>query len=321
MCSYAHWLADLKPVEVPTKTVERPKTPEPKTETKAAVSELIPEALEPTEDLKATPTPATPARKPARVVPFGGPDLTKADISRLVTPRVTTGTPPPVPKRAAARGTLRPGSTLITLDILKSQPAKGERRVIGKVGDEGGEKKEEARVEVEAEGEPKAVAEKTEGTIGVVPVTTEEAKEEPKVEAGASAPDSALQETLAVPEVATNTATPNTPINSPSPLPEYTQEPTTEAPATITATGSTTADQASILSASSASVYTKYTKDVLPSIPATTTTEEDLAEDDEWVGNTRWEDRAWNEIIRIREEMFWARVGGGTVGDGDAGVD
>lgn len=295
--------------------------PEPKTVSKVDASELIPEVLGPTEDPKATPTPATPTRKPARVVPFGGPDLTKANTSCLVTPGVTTGTPPPVPKRAAARGTPRPGSTLITLDILKSQPPKGERTAIGKVGDEGGEKKEEARVEVEAEGEAKVVAERTEGTIGVVPVTAEEPKEEPKVEARASAPDPALQESLVIPEAATNTATPNTPINSASPLPEYTQEPTTDTPPTTNATGTTTADQASILSASSASVYTKYTKDVLPSIPATTTTEEDLADDDEWVGNARWEDRAWNEIVRIREEMFWARVGGGTVGDGDAGVD
>ena len=302
-----------------TETVERPKTPELKTVSKVDAIELGP-----TEDPKATPTPAPLARNPARVVPFGGTGPTKADISRPVTPAVTTGVPPPLPKRAAARGAARPGSTLITPDVQKFPPPKNERRAAGKTRDEGGEKKDEATVEAEAEGESKVVAEKVEEAIGVVPVTTEEAKEEPKVEAGASAPDPASEEPLPVPEVAANTATPNTPINSVSPLPEYTLEPTTETPPPTTATETTTADQASILSASSASVYTKHTKEALPSIPATATTEaeEDVPEDgdDEWVGNARWEDRAWNEIVRIREEMFWARVGGGTVGD-TAGVD
>ena len=279
-------------------------------------SELAPEALPPTDDSKATPTPATLVRNPPRVVPFGGVNPTKANISRPVTPVAITGVPPPVPKRAAARGAPRPGSTLITPDVQKFLPPKSERRSVGKIRDEGGEKKEEVRGEAEAEGGPKVVAEEA---IGVVPVATEETKEESKVETEASASDPAFQESLTVPDIATNTATPNTPIDSPSPLPEYTLEPTTEAPPTTTATETTTADQASILSASSASVYTKNTKEVLPSIPATTTTEEDLPEDDEWVGNARWEDRAWNEIVRIREEMFWARVGGGTVGD--AGVD
>ena len=279
-------------------------------------SELAPEALPPTDDPKATPTPATLVRNPPRVVPFGGVNPTKANISRPVTPVAITGVPPPVPKRAAARGAPRPGSTLITPDVQKFLPPKSERRSVGKIRDEGGEKKEEVRGEAEAEGGPKVVAEEA---IGVVPVATEETKEESKVEAEASASDPAFQESLTVPDIATNTATPNTPIDSPSPLPEYTLEPTTETPPTTTATETTTADQASILSASSASVYTKNTKEVLPSIPATTTTEEDLPEDDEWVGNARWEDRAWNEIVRIREEMFWARVGGGTVGD--AGVD
>ena len=314
----AHWHADPGPVEVRVmETVERPKTPEPKTVSKVDASELVPEALAPTGDPKATPAPVSPARGPARVVPFGGVNHTKADISRPVTPVAITGVPPPVPKRAAARGTPRPGSMLITPDVQKFLPPKNDRRTVARVRDEGGEKKEDTRVEAEAEGVPKVVAEEA---IGVLPVTTEEKKEESKVEAEASAPDPALQETLIVPEVAANTATPNTPINSSSPLPEDTLESTTETtetPPTTSATETTTADQASILSASSASVYTKNTKEVLPSIPATTTTEEDLPEDDEWVGNARWEDRAWNEIVRIREEMFWARVGGGTVGDAE----
>lgn len=228
-----------------------------------------------------------------------------------------------MPRRAAARGAPRPGSMLVTPDVLKSLPPKSERRAIGKVGGEGGEKKDKekqagianekegARVEVEAEEEPKVVTEKTEGVVGVVSVTTEGTKEDV---AEASAPDPVSQESLAVPAVAAKTATSITPVISPSLLPEYALESATEALPTTTATETPPTDQASIISASSASVYTKYTKGVLPSIPATTTTVEDLPENDEWVGNARWEDRAWNEIVRIREEMFWARLGGGTVG-------
>lgn len=29
-----------------------------------------------------------------------------------------------------------------------------------------------------------------------------------------------------------------------------------------------------------------------------------------YVGDTTWEERTWKELVRLREEMFWARVGG-----------
>lgn len=29
-----------------------------------------------------------------------------------------------------------------------------------------------------------------------------------------------------------------------------------------------------------------------------------------YVGDTTWEDRAWRELVRLREDMFWARIGG-----------
>ena len=28
-----------------------------------------------------------------------------------------------------------------------------------------------------------------------------------------------------------------------------------------------------------------------------------------YVGDTTWEERTWKEIVRLREDMFWARVG------------
>ena len=252
-------------------------------------------------------------------MPFGGIDTARTDSSRPTTPGAIIGVPP-VPRRAAARGTPRPGSMIITPDLVKPPPPRSERRAVGNVGGEGKEKKEgivdkkkEAKVEVGVEKQSAAVGKKTEEVIDVAPVAAEKVKEEPKVEVEVPA---STQESPAVPEVAADTATPNTPIESPSPLPESTPEPASEVPPTATATETTPADRASIISASSASVYTKDTKDMLPPIPTTAPTEEDLPENDEWVGNARWEDRAWNEIVRIREEMFWARVGSGTVGGG-----
>jgi Rab guanine nucleotide exchange factor SEC2 len=39
---------------------------------------------------------------------------------------------------------------------------------------------------------------------------------------------------------------------------------------------------------------------------------ETVAEDDSgmYVGNSTWEERTWKELVNLREEMFWARVGG-----------
>ncbi|KAG5646746.1 hypothetical protein DXG03_002428 [Asterophora parasitica] len=39
---------------------------------------------------------------------------------------------------------------------------------------------------------------------------------------------------------------------------------------------------------------------------------EKKAEDDKeaYIGDTTWEERTWKEIVRLKEEMFWARIGG-----------
>ena len=284
-------------------------------------NEPVPEALVPTEDSKTTPAPATPARNPARVVSFSGPDPARTDSSRPTTPGATVGVPPPVPRRAAARATTRPGSALVAPDILRPPPPRSERRTGGNVGGEEKEKKEGsvgeqkgAKVEAEAKKESTIVGESAEEVIDVAQVIAEEEpKDEPKDEAWVPARAPASQESLTIPGTAADTATPNTPISPSLALPEPTLEPAMEAPPPAVATETAHLDRASILSESSASVYTKDTKDTLPPIPATVATQEDSPDDDEWVSNARWEDRAWNDIIRLRKEMFWARVGSGIV--------
>lgn len=307
--------ADCEPIErPPIEAAERTRALEPKTETKADSNEPVPEALVPLEGSKSTPAPATPARNPVRVVPFGGADTARTDSSRPTTPGATVGAPPPVPRRAAARGSARPGSTLVTPDILRPPP-RSERRAGGNVGGEeerkeetGGEKKE-VKAEAEVKKESPVVGARIKEVVDGALITAEEAKEEPEVEVGVPARTPAPQESLTVLGAAVDTATPNTPINPPSPLPEPTVELASEGPPADITTETAHMDRASILSESSASVYTKDTKDLLPPIPATVATEGDSPDDDQWVSNTRWEDRAWNEIIRLREEMFWARVG------------
>lgn len=299
----------------PIEEAEHTRALEPQTETKAGSNEPVPEALVPLEGSKTTPVPVTPARNPVRVVPFGGADTAKTDSSRPTTPGSTVGVPPPVPRRAAARGSARPGSTLVTPDILRPLPPRSERRAGGNIGGEeekkeetGGEKKE-VKAEAEVKKESPVVAARIKEIVDGALVIAKEAKEELEVEVGIPACTPAPQESLTVLGAAADTATPNTPINPPSPLPEPAVELASEGPPAEIATETAHMDRASILSESSASVYTKDTKDLLPPIPATVATEGDSPDDDEWVSNTRWEDRAWNEIIRLREEMFWARVG------------
>ena len=48
-------------------------------------------------------------------------------------------------------------------------------------------------------------------------------------------------------------------------------------------------------------------------VPAENEKSRDEVKDEEagaFVGETTWEERTWKEIVRLREEMFWARIGG-----------
>ena len=38
--------------------------------------------------------------------------------------------------------------------------------------------------------------------------------------------------------------------------------------------------------------------------------EEEVVDDGVYVGDTTWEERTWKEVVRLRENMFWARIGG-----------
>jgi hypothetical protein len=45
--------------------------------------------------------------------------------------------------------------------------------------------------------------------------------------------------------------------------------------------------------------------------PRSVKTPDNEAHDGEvYVGAVTWEERAWKELARLREDMFWARVGG-----------
>jgi hypothetical protein len=42
--------------------------------------------------------------------------------------------------------------------------------------------------------------------------------------------------------------------------------------------------------------------------------EEEKKEEEEtsevYIGDVTWEERTWKEVVRLREDMFWARIGG-----------
>ncbi|SJK98574.1 uncharacterized protein ARMOST_01842 [Armillaria ostoyae] len=50
------------------------------------------------------------------------------------------------------------------------------------------------------------------------------------------------------------------------------------------------------------------------SVPESDDEKEELDDEDEnkevYIGDTTWEERTWKELVRIKEDMFWARVGG-----------
>lgn len=35
-----------------------------------------------------------------------------------------------------------------------------------------------------------------------------------------------------------------------------------------------------------------------------------VVNDQDLVGDSSWEERTWKELVRLREDMFWARIGG-----------
>ena len=49
-----------------------------------------------------------------------------------------------------------------------------------------------------------------------------------------------------------------------------------------------------------------------PETASEVATSEDATEDEPgvYVGNSSWEERTWKELVKLREEMFWARIGG-----------
>jgi len=49
-----------------------------------------------------------------------------------------------------------------------------------------------------------------------------------------------------------------------------------------------------------------------PATDGEASSDEGVLEDDgrAWVGDATWEERTWKELVRLREEMFWARIGG-----------
>jgi hypothetical protein len=46
------------------------------------------------------------------------------------------------------------------------------------------------------------------------------------------------------------------------------------------------------------------------SIDTSSTKRSSTTDEEGYAGDATWEDRTWKEIVRLKEDMFWARVGG-----------
>ncbi|KAF7971083.1 hypothetical protein HWV62_22064 [Athelia sp. TMB] len=123
--------------------------------------------------------------------------------------------------------------------------------------------------------------------------------------------------------ITTNSPTSTTETTSPS-EPQRTPEAIVELEKPIAATSTNDMET----SASAADIPPSPTPTILPMQPVeptsdTTTTARDVGEmaSEGFIGETTWEDKTWRELVKLKEDMFWARVGGAYDGSMSLGHD
>ncbi|EIN08326.1 hypothetical protein PUNSTDRAFT_44856 [Punctularia strigosozonata HHB-11173 SS5] len=188
--------------------------------------------------------------------------------------------PPPIPRRAAARAA-RPLSAIATAPPITAEDVK----------------------------EPVAEKEHREPTK----TTEAEPGPGPTVDAAAPASDALAEDgpkadSIPAPEVADAPKSDHAVAAAP-------EEKKVEAPSTAAVNGSPdvpkAAEEASLsssLTETSAPMQESTPPAPLKHAPEETPKAED--DDGQYVGDATWEERAWKELARLREDMFWARVGG-----------
>ncbi|KAJ7634542.1 proline-rich protein [Roridomyces roridus] len=291
------------PTPLATPAVELPNPhPEPN-----VLSVAIPEEAEPQPE----PAPVSPVkaikaeevkakRFSAHQVPLPdsrpGTPASPAEIHHVV-PAATAGTaPPPLPRRAAARRPVPPPPEVPAAAVAVSVPATvAEEPVVALP----------AVVEEPVVALP-AVAEES----VVVPPAAEESVVAPLVSAEEPTVATAEEPTPALPAEESPKGDDNG-AEEAKPEPETTGEDVLFSETEELERAEGPQDEKTITMTDSPRVDSPVPKEV-PS-DNEEKVEEKKAEDEEgheaYVGEVTWEERTWKELVRLREEMFWARIG------------
>ncbi|KAG8936272.1 hypothetical protein FRC03_008394, partial [Tulasnella sp. 419] len=248
-------------------------------------SELAATTSEPTTTTGVPSRPSTPVKRPSTPtsipLPSSVPSTPKARATGTgspVTPAASLpNVPPPVPRRAAARRPATPNRN----SLLPS-----------------------ARKDTEGEGSPER-GKKRDSLIGLISPKKKDlandgvdgAKTDSRPSSPAPALAPALQLAASVePSAKTESTVPEESVKEPAPPSVTTDVKTEPAQAALPPTETETKDEH------------KRSEST-----ATTTDGEANPETDSggmtFVGDKTWEDRTWKELVRLRTEMYWARVG------------
>ena len=211
------------------------------------------------------------------------------------------GAPPPIPRRAAARANTgeRAASPV---------PAVGS-----KLKDEAKEVVKEKEVEVK---EQVKEEDKVEGKQETKEEEKEEAKEEKPKEAKEEKPeevkkeeDVAVTKEEAKEATATEEAKEDLKTEATKEA-EKTQEPAKEPEPSSSPLVNGHNDTPSPTDSNASTTPLVNGEGVIENHHRVDSTDTQIEDDRVWIGDATWEERIWKDLIKIREEMFWARVGG-----------
>ncbi|TRM63703.1 hypothetical protein BD626DRAFT_495124 [Schizophyllum amplum] len=285
-----------------------------------------------------TPTggpPILPPRAAARLSMTAGTPPPRAE-----TPPVATGGPPPVPRRAVARGA-RPMSAHIrkssdlgasplaaalapavdapapAADVQAGDDEEKEGRKVSPpaMKEEGSSDTEAAFVDAHEEQPSEGGSERksTDGSerksLDAVPESSDAAAE-PSISAEPSNYEVAPPEGIPVEASVDNTdpePSPQSIILSPKPTPAASLAPTVSLDSETSEQDDATIKEVSGIDGVVNGIN-GVSSDAAEDDSASAS-EEDAAKSGIYVGEATWEERTWKELVRLREDMFWARIG------------
>ncbi|KAG8831725.1 hypothetical protein FRC18_006103 [Serendipita sp. 400] len=247
---------------------------------------------------------------------------------RPSTPVKPTGVPPPLPRRAAARNAAR-GSMVHLRKVSTTEERSTPVAEPSLEKTEPDAKQESAApigsVAAEEPVEDTSGADIVDRNAGLSQTSALQTEDADKTLTEVLLPDSVQAAIQPADDGDAEVPTPKS-VSMPLPPPEMpspSQHPIPDLPLLVTkestdSPGATRPRQASVVSSSSAYSQSVYTTNsaiptgeeaVPPPVPDKTHSSNHIVQMF-YVGRSTWEERAWLELVSIRENMFWARLGG-----------